>query len=33
MCNRAAIIFLCFAVTEIRKGKVLWGNEYANVQS
>ncbi len=33
MCNKTSIIFLYFAVTEIRKGKVLWGNEYANVQN
>ncbi len=33
MCNKTSIIFLCFAVSEIRNGEILWWNEYANVQN
>lgn len=33
MCNKASIIFLCFAVSEIKTGTILWGNEYVNVQN
>ncbi len=44
MCNKTSIIFLCFAVSEIRNGEILWGTpwngtdtsvkaEYANVQN